>query len=418
MTLRYVRVAKSEEPVVAGDAAAACKGTGQFLPGSPIPMIRLRTHLQPEPPFYLGNRMTDKLGSLLKLQAFDRVFVVTNAFLLGRYGNGIHKVLRDHAIDHRFVTIEASEQSKTFATLEALCETLVEHNVSRSSIIIGFGGGCLTNIAGLAAGLIFHGIRYVEMPSTLMGITDSTLSNMQAVNGRHGKNHFGMYYAPIFIFADTHYLVSESDLGKRCAIAEGIKNGFICCPELVEFFETRLRIDVASYTERDLYDLSYRIIQSKLKILRRDPSEKGYAMTLEYGHTFGHAMEFLTRGRIPHGVAVAKGMCIAAELSYALGHILRDLVDLHYHIFGACLGLDLSMPPDIEVDDILQAMKSDIKKAPCGTKFVLLKRIGECLNPNGDYQVEADGELVRLAVNAYKANSSYFNTLVSHSGFS
>jgi 3-dehydroquinate synthetase len=370
-----------------------------------IPMIRLKTYLQPDPPYYLGNRIIDELGPLLKLYSFDRVYLVTNQFLLDSHGEDLLRVFRRNAIAHTVVTIEASETTKTFATLEDLCETLVDRNISKSSIVVGFGGGCLTNIVGLAAGMIFRGLRYVEMPTTLMAVTDSSLSNKQAVNGRHGKNQFGIYYAPLFIFGDTHYLASEPASGRRAALAEGVKNGFISDPALVKYFALKLDEDLEAYTEKDLYELAYKIIQSKLKILERDPSEKHYAMTLEYGHTFGHAMEFLTHGAISHGYAVSIGMCIAAELSHLLGFIPKNVVDLHYQLFGSCLGIDLSMPAGIDIDDMIRVMKSDNKKTGRGTKFVLLKRIGECLDPDGDYQVSVEAGVVKSVLRYYKAKT-------------
>lgn len=367
-----------------------------------ISMACFKTHLLPDPPFYFGNRITEEFGPLINQQKFDRVYLVTNQFLLDAYGEELTDVLQRNGIEHHVITIEASESTKNFSTLEYLCEALVERNVSKASIVIGFGGGCLTNIVGLAAGLIFRGIRYIEMPTTLMGITDSTLSNKQAVNGQHGKNHFGMYYAPIFIFGDTKFLLSEPADSKRAAIAEGIKNGFISDPALVTYFEGKLQEKLEDYTESDLTELADKIIRSKLRILERDPTEKDYAMTLEYGHTFGHAMEFLTHGKIPHGYAVAKGMCIAAEMSHRLGHISREDVALHYHLFGERLGLDLSIPEDISVEDIIQAMKSDNKKTAGGTKFVLLQEVGTCLNPDGDYQVSVQPEVVKSVLQAYK----------------
>jgi len=369
-------------------------------------MTCFKTHLQPDPPFYFGNRIANELGPLINQHPFDRVYLVTNQLLLDAYGKELTEALQRNGIEHDVITIEASESTKNFTTLEYLCETLVERDLSKASIIIGFGGGCLTNIVGLAAGLIFRGIRYIEMPTTLMGITDSTLSNKQAVNGRHGKNHFGMYYAPIFIFGDTRFLVTEPVDGKRAALAEGIKNGFISDPALVTYFENKLQEKLEDYSERDLTELADKIIRSKLRILERDPTERDYAMTLEYGHTFGHAMEFLTHGNIPHGYAVAKGMCIAAEMSHKLGYISREIVDLHYRLFGDCLGVDLSIPSNISIEDIIQAMKSDNKKTADGTKFVLLKEIGSCLNPDGDYQVSAEPNVVRSVLQTYKLKNA------------
>jgi len=365
-------------------------------------MVRLNTHLQPEPILYFGNRMLSELCPPLKRLMPDRAYLITNAKLLALYGHEIEQTLYDNGIQCVVVQIEDGEDRKNFRTLESLCERLVEQNISKASVILGLGGGCLTNIAGLAAGLIFRGIHYVEMPTTLMGITDSCLSNKQAINGKHGKNHFGMYYAPSFLFADTHYLVSEPLESKKAAIVEGLKNGFISDAGLLDYLQAALQRPLASYTELQFHDLAYRIICSKLKILARDPSERASALTLEYGHTFGHAIEFLSHGKVHHGIAVAKGMCIAAELGCRLGLIPRELADRHTNLLGALLGLDLSIPEEIGVDDILAVIDTDNKKTAGGTKFVLLKKAGECLNPDGDFQVFVEPAVIRSVLTEYK----------------
>lgn len=377
-----------------------------------IKMVNFKTHLKPDPTFYFGNRMTHELGNLLAQYDYDKVYFVTNKLLLDLYGIYISDMFKDNSINHQVVILNDGEDHKNFQNLEYLCETLVERNISKGSIIIGFGGGCLTNVVGLAAGLIFRGIRYIEMPTTLMGITDSTLSNKQAINGKYGKNQFGMYYAPIFIFGDTQYLKTESITGRNSAIAEGIKNGFISDRKLLEYFETKLEENIEEYSEESLNELALKIIQSKLKILERDPSEKGYCMTLEYGHTFGHAIEFFTKGSIPHGLAVAKGMCIAAELSHYLGYISKDLVDRHYYLFREKLGLDISIPNYISVENIMQASLADNKKTASGIKYVLLKDIGECLNPDGDYQIYVDPKIVRKVLTDYKKQT--FRSIVTY----
>jgi 3-dehydroquinate synthase len=374
--------------------------------GQKVPMVNFKTYLQPDPTYYFGNRIVDELGILLNQQSsVDRVYLVTDPFLNGKYGDELSDMFARHGIRHRILEVDANEDTKNLETLAGLCQELVKDGISKCSIVIGFGGGCLTNIVGLTAGMIYRGVRCVEMPTTMMAVTDSSLSNKQAVNGALGKNHFGMYYAPIFLFGDTRYMYSEPLNGKRSAIVEGIKNGFISNPELLDYFEKKLAEDMNAYTERDFNDLCFKIIQSKLEILRRDPSEKRYAMTLEYGHTFGHAIEFLTHGKIPHGFAVAKGMCIAAELSQHLGYISGDVVDLHYELLGRKLGLDLSLPRNIGVSDIIRAMSTDNKKLACGVKYVLLGKVGECLNPDGDYQVSVDAETIEQVLHDYKVKT-------------
>lgn len=380
----------------------ASRNNVSFKPGK---MIRFKTYLSPDPTYYFGNNILEELGNLLLEQEHDRIYLITNETLLDLYGGEITDMFNKKGILYETLTIPDSEHDKSFATLENLCDTLVDKFVTKGSIIIGFGGGCLTNIVGLASGLIFRGIRYIEIPTTFMGITDSCLSNKQAVNGKFGKNQYGIYYAPIFIFGDTKYLQTESLAGRKSAIAEGIKNAFINDATLLPYYEDVLEnADLDHLDPITLTDLAYNVICSKLEILKQDPSEKLFAMALEYGHTFGHAIEFFSGGSIPHGIAVAKGMCIAAEISYKLGYMSREEVDLHYRLFGEKLNIDLKIPENISADDIMDTILADNKKTVKGVKYVILEKIGECLNPDGDYQICVDPALVRTAIREHNAN--------------
>lgn len=388
--------------------AAVASTSGADAPSSPAPgdMLHLKTYLIPDPPFYFGNRITGRLGALVGDLSPDCVYVVTNEILAQLYGEELRATFDDNGLCSHVVVIEDTEETKTFESLQCLCETLVTEGATKASVVVGFGGGCLTNIAGLAAAMIFRGLRYVEVPTTLMGMTDSCLSNKQAVNGRHGKNQFGVYFGPVFLFGDTHFLLSEPLGGRKMAIVEGIKNGLISDPSLVDYFEEKLQNDVVAYGERELTELALKIILAKLAILARDPTEKCFGMTLEYGHTFGHAIEFLTGGAVPHGLAVAKGMCIAAELSHDLGYLECAEVERHYRLFGDLLGLDLRIPGGISIDAIVTAMASDNKRTAGGTKFILLRQIGQCLDPDGDYQVRVPPESIRAVLSEYEGRAS------------
>ncbi|MFD1954360.1 hypothetical protein ACFSL6_09355 [Paenibacillus thailandensis] len=364
-------------------------------------LLTLSTELSESSPYYYGMDITERFADVLKQYPFDKIFFVTAEPLFRLYGEEFVRIFNQERIPYDVLAIGDREEDKCFRSLEELCDSLVERGVTKGSIIVSFGGGCLGNIVGLAASLIYRGVRYVEIPTTLMGITDSTLSNKQAVNGKFGKNHFGTYYRPLFIWSDIKYLQTEKLINTKAAIVEGIKNGFISDGSLLDYLDSELQSEREAFTLDELYDLALNIIQSKLNILRRDPTEKSYAMILEYGHTFGHAIEWLTKGAVIHGLAVAKGMCIAAELSRHLGMLPEEGVEKHYHLLGRRLGLDLSIPKGITPRDILNVIHSDNKKGASGIKYILLEEIGACSNPDGDYQVFVDPETVEQVLGEY-----------------
>ena len=129
-----------------------------------------------------------------------------------------------------------------------------------------------------------------------------------------------------------------------------------------------------------------------------------YGLILEYGHTFGHAIEWLQRGKLSHGESVSIGMKIAAELAHKLGFISREDVDFHYDIIENKLGFNNPIPTDITTDKLMHAMISDNKKTGADLRFILLEKIGECRNPEGDYLVTVDLDIVRDVVTRFIGN--------------
>jgi 3-dehydroquinate synthetase len=271
---------------------------------------------------------------------------------------------------------------------------------------LNFGGGATGNIVGMAASLAFRGIRFVEIPTTMTGQTDSILSNKQAVNGRNGKNLFGSYHAPIFIWIDSKYLETEPVWSRRSGLVEFVKNGFISNPKILEYIEAHLDHGNANVP---INDLVHEVIQSKLPILRKDPSEKKYALILEYGHTFGHAIEWTVMKRkefMAHGEAVGIGMKLASELGCELRRITPAERDLHYHMIEQKVGLTTLLPEYIDMGTLIDAMETDNKKTGRELRFVLLDGIGRCANPEGDYLCTVDPRVLRDVVSKFVAREN------------
>ncbi len=356
-------------------------------------VMELSTELANPSPFYFGYDIEHGFLSELEKYTFDKIFFFTEPHLFDLYGKSLYEKLRENFTCF-LEFVPPGERCKYFPVLEKTCENLIEKGVSKKSILISFGGGTVGNVVGLAAGLIYRGIRFIEIPTTMTGQTDSTLSNKQAINGKTGKNHFGLYHAPMFIWVDTQYLRTEPAFSKRSGIIEGIKNGFISDAKFLEYLEEVLNPDV-KFTDEELSKLVYNIIISKLKIIKQDPSEKHYGIILEYGHTFGHGIEWLEQGKVSHGEAVSFGMKIAAELSKELGLISQEDVERHYYVIEKKLGFNNPFPAGITTEKLMAAMITDNKKTGEALRFVLLEKVGKCYNPEGDFLVTVDQELVK-----------------------
>lgn len=371
----------------------------QQLEWDPGKVIKLSTELEKPSPFYFGYDIEQSFVSELEKYTFDKIFFFTEPHLFELYGIDLYNKIRTR-FPCTLEFVPSGEKCKYFPVLEETCENLIVKGASKKSILLAFGGGTVGNVVGLAAGLIYRGIRFIEVPTSMTGQTDSTLSNKQAVNGQTGKNHFGLYHPPIFIWADTKYLATDPPASRRSGIIEGIKNGFISDETFLHYLEEALNPKV-KFTDEQLTELAYKIILSKLEILKEDPSEKGYGIILEYGHTFGHAIEWLEQGKMSHGESVSFGMKIAAELSKELGLISQKDVEHHYHVIEDKLGFNNSFPEGITTQKLLDAMIADNKKTGADLRFVLLDKIGQCYNPEGDFLVTVDLKLVKKVVESF-----------------
>lgn len=353
------------------------------------PLITLDTSLKPCSPFYFGEGIAGLLPAFLKSNDFDRVFLIAGAGILKMFGQQIVAELRRGQVRCDTVLINDSERTKDWTTLSGLCEDLVSAGVTKDSILLALGGGVIGNVVGLAAALIYRGIRFVQIPTTVTAQTDSTLSNKQAINGARGKNQFGVFHAPLFVWADAAYPRTEPPRQIKAGIVEGIKNVFISYKDPAAI-DPMLRL----HRDSDMPALLLALIRSKLSILRHDPTEKASAIALEYGHTFGHAIEWLAAGKLLHGEAVSIGMCLAAELSRAMGFISNQFLEDHYRYLGAELGTPTALPEWLAPQDVYDTMLADNKRTAKGLRFLLLRSCGHFVNPDGDYQVAADPRLV------------------------
>jgi 3-dehydroquinate synthase len=369
---------------------------GQGSVAKPSGTISLDTHLIGGVPYFLGHGSLHAIRVKLEEFSFDKLFLITSPNVWRFHGEGLYNTLESF-FPCELVMIPDEEANKNISTLNRLCEELIARRVSKDSILLSLGGGVIGNIVGLAAALVYRGVRFAEIPTTLIAQTDSCLSNKQGINGIRGKNHFGVYYAPIFIWSDCKVLLSESLRGRRSGLAESIKNGLISDPLFLLFLEDALKGGLA-LSEEAIQEVVFRSAISKIRILEQDPTEKHYGVILEYGHTIGHALERLCYGKIMHGEAIAVGMMAEARISRDLGMLSHDEVARHEYLLGDLLGMDLYVPPGLSVEAILETIEMDNKRSSRGIRYILLEQVGQVANPNGDYLMSVDRAVVAGAL--------------------
>lgn len=206
------------------------------------------------------------------------------------------------------------ESEKNISTLTRIITDLIENKANRNSLFIIVGGGVLGNVAGLACGMLFRGVRFVHVPSTIMACSDSVLSLKQGINMNNTKNILGMYYAPYSVMVSPELFASLSIRDIKAGYVELIKNMLIVIPEEITSF-LQSDIDLTNLTYSDIDRLISLSAYAKLKLIEHDKHEKSMGLLLEYGHTVGHALEMLFPNDIRHGEGVAVGIMVAANLS-------------------------------------------------------------------------------------------------------
>ena len=354
--------------------------------------VKLETYLEKSSPLFLGYDIDDILFEQIEQLSPDKIFFITDNSLFSIHGATLFKKLQKHFNSH-LILMNTGELSKNIFTLQCICEKIFQHKVSKDSLLISFGGGVVGNVVGLAAALIYRGIPFIEIPTTFLGQTDSVLSNKQAVNSLYSKNMLGVYYEPKVIINDIKYLISEPYRYFKSGLIESVKNGLISDKTFLDWI---LENDNYQNIQKDidlLYEMVYKSILSKINIITKDPSEKKHCMILEYGHTFGHALEAIGNGTITHGEAISIGMVLAAQISNKMGYMSYDEVEFHKYIFKSKFKMNIQIPDTLSSNEVFNVMENDNKRNRNGIVFVILKSIAEPLEINGSNLLKVPAEI-------------------------
>jgi len=289
------------------------------------------------------------------------------------------------------VSVPSGEPAKELSALAEIYVALGTIGVDRQGCLIALGGGTVGDVAGFAAATWMRGIRYLQVPTTLLAMVDSSIGGKTAINMPAGKNLVGAVHQPAAIFADVDYLESLPVEEYRAALAEVIKAGMIADRPFVEW----LAANVSGLLRREkdvVHEAIRRAIQIKADVVARDPFETGERAILNYGHTVGHALERAAGyGKFRHGEAVAWGMEVAARISVMSGHCRAEDVTLQRMLLERT-GL-LDSRPVIKPLELAVAMQHDKKSRAGKPRWVLLREVGRV-----DYGCEVDEPFVSRAV--------------------
>jgi len=329
-------------------------------------------------PIWIGDGILDSLGEAMNAVRFPRkVAVITNPTVEELYADRVLEALRREGFVATVVVLPDGEEHKNLATLEKIYDTLIEKGFDRSSGLVALGGGVIGDITGFAAATFLRGIPFVQVPTTLLAQVDSSVGGKTAVNHPLGKNLIGAFYQPRHVHIDVATLASLPQREYSAGMAEVIKYGIIRDARFFTWLSEQ-RERLRRLDRQVLVHAVMRSCQIKADIVEIDETESSLRAILNYGHTFGHAVETLTGyGVVKHGEAVAIGMVVAALASLELGYCAQADVDAIRTLL-ASFTLPVA-PPDFPIESYLRAMGRDKKVREGVLRFVLNQGIGDCL---------------------------------------
>lgn len=319
------------------------------------------------------------------------VAIVTDSVVDGLYADAVADRFVEEGVESQVLVVEAGESSKSIDVVADLWQTMLDEGCDRQTVVIAVGGGVVGDIAGFVAATFARGLRFFQVPTTLLAQVDSSVGGKTGVNLEGAKNMVGCFWQPEGVLIDTDVLATLPEREYRAGLAEVVKYGVILDADLFAYLEQNADaiLDRRADALRHIIQRSCRL---KADVVEADEREEsGERAKLNYGHTFGHALEAATGySELLHGEAVAIGMTCAARLGERTGRIDAAAVDRQLALLRR-FGLPTSVPEDIDLGELSALMWRDKKVRDGQIHFVLPSRIGavESVPSPGDDHVLA-----------------------------
>jgi 3-dehydroquinate synthase len=336
-----------------------------------------------------------KAGAVAReLAPAHRYAVITDSNVGPLYAEKVLGQLEEGSAD--VLTIPAGESNKTRESWARLTDQMLAKKYGRDSAVIALGGGVIGDLAGFVAATFMRGIPVVQIPTTLVAMVDASIGGKTAVDTPAGKNLVGAFHAPTAVLVDPQLLATLPLREMRAGFAEIVKHGVIAddvyLREVASGASELLSAD-GSASDRML-SLIVRSVEIKADIVSRDEREEGLRKTLNFGHTIGHAVELVSGYSLLHGEAVAIGMALESKLAEQIG-VARTGTAATITKALQSAGLPTDLPPGIEPDAVIEAMKSDKKGVSGKTRFALPLRIGAMAGAETGWTVPVNDDQLR-----------------------
>ena len=319
----------------------------------------------PDYDIYLDEHGTKHLeAEIKKVYAYHRLFVITDDIVFNIYKNILKEALPHFDIE--YVVVPSGEESKSFDTYHEVIHELIERGMKRNHMIVAFGGGVVGDLAGFVAATLYRGVPFIQIPTTLLAMVDSSIGGKVGIDLVEGKNLVGSFYNPKLVYISPIFLDTLPKREYNNGLAEMIKAGLIGDKQLYHYLLEHETITIKEIQQA---------IQVKRDVVLVDPYDKKERMYLNFGHTFGHAIESKHNYLVyKHGEAISYGMLIALQVGIKHGDTEPHIYD---EVKGLLLKRHLVEEPFMEPKDYIEQVKKDKKYIGDTLQFIIVPKVGQ-----------------------------------------
>jgi 3-dehydroquinate synthase len=323
----------------------------------------------------IGKSALSRLPNFLDQKNYSKIIVITDDVVAKIYQKEFLSIVPSAD----FIIIKHGESAKSFENLQKICEEILQKNIDRKTLLIALGGGVVGDFTGFCASILLRGLDFIQIPTTLLAMIDSSVGGKTAINSKSGKNLIGSFYQPKLVICDINFLNSLPDREFKAGYAEIVKYGFIFDESFFYFLDKNLD-KIFDKNQQILEQIIAKSCEIKAQIVGRDEKEQGERAILNFGHTFGHVLEIETNysAELIHGEAVAIGMILASELSMNLGLIDETTYQKIFDHLSRC-GFKLKLQ-DIrknwQIENLINHFFKDKKTEHNQLNFIVLNKIG------------------------------------------
>jgi 3-dehydroquinate synthase len=309
-----------------------------------------------------------------KFGDFSRVGVVTDDVVRRHVAEPLQRGLNARDMETVLFSFPAGEKTKSVETVLDLCRRLLASGFDRQSVLLAVGGGVVGDVTGFAAAIYLRGVRYIQVPTTLLAQVDSAIGGKTGVDLTSGKNLIGSFHQPLFVVIDPEVLATLPREAMQEGFAEVVKVALVADPALLELVEGH-GARLLDPRHRELEEVILRACQAKCRVVSEDEQEAGLRRILNFGHTVGHAIEAASGYTLSHGRAVAVGTAAAIRCSERWTGLERGQATRALEVMEG-LGLSTKFPAEVGLEAVLASLERDKKIEGEVCRFVLLAEIG------------------------------------------